>query len=93
MGTGIHIVGAVYHAASRGEALYFYSNQRLLCARHARGMPMQPFTSYDREQGFGSKGCVFCPGGELAGQFAQYRSHKRLCAALDALVQHDPMDH
>jgi hypothetical protein len=93
VGTVLHIRGGVYHATSgQGEALYFYSDQRLLCGHHSRGMCLQPFTSYDHESGFGSKGCPFCKGGELVGQFTHYRSRKQVRGALDALVKNDPTD-
>ena len=71
------------------QPLYFITDRHLLCARHARGASLQPFTKLDQEAGFGSGGCAFCPGGALAGHFSEYRSRKAVLAAVEALDEKD----
>lgn len=80
MGNWYWIVGGV-----RPTNLGFWSEDLLLCWRHSRGILLQPFTSVDEEAGFGKRGCPFCKGGELRGQFHKYRSRKRLIEALNTL--------
>jgi hypothetical protein len=66
--------GLVGYASSRGGQLFYWTEDILLCETHAppQWLPMQPYTTFDREQGYGKRGCPFCPGGELARQ--SYRS-------------------
>lgn len=66
----------VFRVYSQGP-LGFYSSQVLLCGLHnVTGHPLQPFTTADREAGFGKQGCPFCCGGAFAGRFDQIRSRK-----------------
>lgn len=75
-----------------GHLLFFWNNDILLCQQHTRGMRLQPFTVGDRQEGYGSRGCPFCPGGELAGTYLQYPSQKTLTAALCSLPRARALD-
>jgi hypothetical protein len=59
--------------------LGFWTADWLLCNRHTRNLTLQPFTSFDREQGFGKRGCPYCKDGKLV-------THAR---AMDALVSQE----
>ncbi len=69
--------------------LGFWTDDWLLCNRHTRNLTLQPFTSYDREQGFGKRGCPFCKGGKLYGTFHRYPSGAAITRAMDALVSQE----
>jgi hypothetical protein len=77
-----HIVGVV-----RRTGLMFWSDDIALCARHSRGLFLQPVTTADIEAGLASRGCPFCKDGELVGQFHRFRSRKRLMDALKRLEE------
>lgn len=80
-----HVIGVRQDTNEQRRPLFFWTDQVLLCSHHTRGMRLQPFTTVDREAGFGKHGCAFCPGGQLAGTYAQHRSQKALTAALEAV--------
>lgn len=71
----------------QGITYMFWTDDLLICHQHARGMRLQPFTRYDREQGFGKLGCPFCPNGQLHGTFSQYRSQRAVKQALDTIAE------
>lgn len=74
--------GAVIAQATR---LMFWTDNILVCHRHSRGLRLQPFLAQDRKAGFGKRGCPFCAGGDLAGQFHQFRSRRKIKQALSQL--------
>jgi hypothetical protein len=84
-GFGSGMVG--YARSTNNAQLFFWTEDILLCEAHApeSWLPMQPYTTYDREQGYGKRGCPFCRGGELYKQ--EFRSLKAFEAALDTLKQ------
>ena len=69
----------------QGGGLMFWTDDLLVCHRHARGLHLQPFTRYDKEKGYGKRGCPFCKGGELEGTFYRYKSRNAVANALDKL--------
>jgi hypothetical protein len=70
---------------AQATALMFWTDDVLVCHRHARGLRLQPFLAQDRKAGFGKRGCPFYTGGELEGEFHLHRSQRRIKQALDQL--------
>jgi hypothetical protein len=80
-------MGVIYPVITgiRSTGLYFVTDHVLVCGHHSRGMKLQPFSSYDRECGYGKFDCPFCSGGLLEGTFYLHRSQKAVLAALEKL--------
>lgn len=73
--------------AQKNTGLMFWTDDLLICQRHARGLQCQPFLAVDRKAGYGKLGCPFCKGGALFGKFSKHRSRKAITAALNQLAQ------
>lgn len=70
----------------RPTGLFFWSDSVVVCGRHKRGIALQPVTSWDQENEYGTGSCPFCLGGPLHRQYHKFRSQKRLSEALDKLT-------
>lgn len=64
-------------------------SRHILCDKHTRGIPLQPFIvstqGIDLHEPNPVLPCPFCPGGKLHGKYNLYRSKHKLTRALERL--------